>query len=192
MMNKGRSSDVCIRRPRRVRSPRRIPSTMCAYRRRCRPVMVRIHDAGDPLKRALPRGAASPSPVECRPANQRLRSSWPAAIRALSGRSPAVSNRHQIQRFRCSAHGTFRACPRATDDANPGPRGPDWALGAPEAHRGENGRQRVRADPAGAEIWRHPYAEGMAWMTDNTTTVEALTAEVRALLVGPPTWTGHR
>jgi hypothetical protein len=29
-------------------------------------------------------------------------------------------------------------------------------------------------------------------MTDNTTTVEALTAEVRALLVGPPTWTGHR
>lgn len=50
-------------------------------------------------------------PVERRPANQRLRSSWPAAIRALSGRSPAVSNRHQIQRFRCSARGTFRACP---------------------------------------------------------------------------------
>lgn len=50
-------------------------------------------------------------PVERRPANQRLRSSWPAAIRALSGRSPAVSNRHQIQPFRCSARGTFRACP---------------------------------------------------------------------------------
>jgi hypothetical protein len=85
-----------------------------------------------------------------------------------------------------------RVPPARRTTPNAGPRGPGWALGAPEAHRGENGRQRVRADPAGAEIWRHPYAEGMAWMTDNTTTVEALTAEVRALLVGPPTWTGHR
>ena len=192
MMNKGRSLDVCIPRPHRVRSPRRIQSTMCAYRRRCRPVMVRIHDAGDPLRRALPRGAASPSPVECRPANQRLRSSWPAAIRALSGQSPAVSNRRQIQRFRCSARGTFRACPRATDDAKSG--SPWTGLGTRRSRSAprRNGRQRVRADPAGAEIWRHPYAEGMAWMTDNTTTVEALTAEVRALLVGPPTWRGHR